>query len=141
MMQKVFGVTAAVETETEIQISKLDTNRTYSLSDSTRVQEIAEYGQPHEHPFPEGRGPGYVWRTLGVTRLEQRDSGVYVEMETVELSRGIPWEFRWLIEPLTDSLPRNIMRDTLKDTKIAVSKEIESTSNKEQKKVQNNELK
>ena len=141
MMQKAFGVTAAVETETEIHISKLDANRMYSLSDSTRVQEIAEYGQPHEHPFPEGREPGYVWRTFNVTRLEERDGGVYVEMETIALSRGIPWELRWIIEPLTDNLPRNIMRDTLKDTRIAVTEEIEAALNKEQKKVQNNEHK
>ena len=127
MVQKAFGVTAAVETEDEIRIEKLHTSMAYSLSNSVRVQEIADYGQSNEHPFPEDRGPGYVWRTHGVTRIEQRDGGVYVEIETIALSRGIPWEFRWLVEPLTEHLPRTIMFETLKNTRDAVAEETERT--------------
>jgi hypothetical protein len=126
MMQKVFGVTAAVETDDEIHIMKLDANRIYILSNAVRVQEIADYGQPGQHPFPEDRRPGYVWRTLGVIRLEQSGGGVSVEMETVALSRGIPLLFRWLIKPLTDGLPRKIMLETLQDTREAVSEAKES---------------
>jgi hypothetical protein len=48
-----------------------------------------------------------------VQRLEQRDGGVYVEFETVSLSRGIPVEVRWLIKPLTDDLPRKLKRNIL----------------------------
>jgi hypothetical protein len=122
-VQKAFSVTAAVETDNDVQIVRLDANRVYLVSNASRVAEIADYGQPSEHPFPEDRRPGYVWRTVGVTRLEQRDGGVYVEMETIALSRGIPVEFRWLIKPLTDSLPRKIMFETLDDTREAVSRQ------------------
>ena len=55
-----------------------------------------------------------------MTRLMQRDGGVYYETETVTLSRGIPWEFRWLIEPVTERLPRSIMMQTLNDLREAV---------------------
>jgi hypothetical protein len=119
-VQRAFSVTAAVETENDVQFVRLDANRIYIVSNAERVVEIADYGLPSEHPFPENQRPGYVWRTVGVTRLEQRDRGVYVEMETVALSRGIPVEFRWLIKPLTDRLPRNIMLQTLQDTREAV---------------------
>ena len=78
--------------------------------------------------FPRIRGPGYVWRMLGMTRIEQRDGGVYLEMETIGLSRGIPLEFRWLIQPLTEKLPRNIMFEMLNDTGAAVRRETESSS-------------
>jgi hypothetical protein len=132
MTQKAFGVTAAVETDDEIRIKQLGANRVYIMSNAVRVQEIADYGQPSEHPFPEDRRPGYVWHTLGLIRLEQRDGGVYVEMETVALSRGIPALFRWLIKPLTDSLPRKIMSETLEDTREAVSKEQESGPREDQ---------
>ena len=132
MVQRAFSVTAAVETEDEIQIVRLNTNRIYIVSNAIRVQEIADYGQPNEHPFPEDRRPGYLWRTVGVTRLEQRDSGVYVEIETVALSRGIPVLFRWMIKPLTDKLPRNIMLETLKDTRAAVIETAEPPPNKDQ---------
>jgi len=132
MVQKAFLVTAAIETESEVQIVRLDANKVYIVSDAVRVREIADYGQPSEHPFPEDRRPGYVWHTVGVTRLEQRDGGVYIEMETVALSRGIPVAFRWLIKPLTDKLPRSIMLQTLKDTQDAVSESTERVPNRDQ---------
>jgi len=130
MTQKAFSVTAAVETDNEVQIVRLDGNRTYSLSDAVRVQEIAHYGQPGEHAFPEGHGPGYVWRTFSVSRLEQRDGGVYVEMETIAMSRGIPVAFRWMLKPLVEALPRKIMLATLKNTRDAVTEETQATSAK-----------
>jgi hypothetical protein len=136
MMTKALGVTAAVETDDDIQITKLDANRMYWLSDSEHVQEIGDYGQPGEHRYPEDKGPGYVWRSLGVTRVEQRDGGVYVETETIALSRGIPWEFRWLIKPLTENLPRKIMVETLNDTRSAVSEQLKAASNAGQKTIQ-----
>jgi hypothetical protein len=46
MMQKAFSVTAAVETENEVRIVRPDSSRAYSLSNSIRVQEIADCGAP-----------------------------------------------------------------------------------------------
>jgi len=123
MMQKTFSVTAAVETENEVRIVRLDANRGYSISHSVRVQEIADYGQPLEHALPEGQGSGYVWRVFSVSRLERRDGGVYVEMETIAMSRGIPVALRWMIKPLVESLPRKIMLATLNNTRDAVGEE------------------
>ena len=128
MVQKAFSVTAAVEADNEIRVTKLDDSRLYSFSNSVRVQEIANYGRRDEQLLPEGQGPGYIWRTVGITRLVERDGGVYVEMETIALSRGIPIEFRWLIKPVTEKLPRQIMFDTLNNTKAAVRREAEPIS-------------
>ena len=123
MMQKVFSVTAAVETDSEVLLVRPAANRAYSLSNSVRVQEIADYGKPREHALPEGHGPGYVWREFSVSRLEQRDGGVYVEMETIAMSRGIPVALRWMIKPLVENLPRKIMLATLTGTRDAVNEE------------------
>jgi hypothetical protein len=121
--QKAFSVTAAVETEEQVRAVRLGPKKAYITSSAVMVEEIADYGQPTEHPFPESRRPGYVWREGTVQRLEERDGGVYVELETVVLSRGIPQAFRWLIKPLVDELPRKLMLDTLNDTRTAVLKE------------------
>lgn len=121
-VQKAFSVTAAVETDNQIQIVRLDRNRIYLMTDATRVQEIANYGQPKERPFPEGKEPGYIWRSFVLERIEEQDGGVYLELEAVSLSRGIPVEVRWLIKPLTDELPRKLMADTLNKTRIAVER-------------------
>ena len=125
-VQKALSVTAAVETDEEIQIARPAPNRVCITANSARIQEIANYGQPSEHVFPEARRPGYVWRTLIVQRLEQRDAGVYVELETISLSRGIPVEVRWLIKPLTDDLPRKMMTDLLNETRAAVQGSVTS---------------
>ena len=137
MVQKAFSVTGAAQADEEIQTIKLDADRMYSLSRSVHVQEIANYGREDQRLLPEGRGPGYVWRMFGITRIEQRDDGVYVEMETIALSRGIPVTFRWLIKPLTEKLPRNIMFEMLNDTGAAVKQAIEPVSDKNQDVVQN----
>jgi hypothetical protein len=132
MLQKTFSVTAAVETDNEVHIVRLDAGRAYSLSSSLRVQEIADYGQPGEHALPEDHGPGYVWRTFTISRLEQRNDGVYVETEMIGMSRSIPVELRWLVSPLAERLPRSILLATLQDTWDAVSEEIKATSFKTQ---------
>ncbi len=127
--QKAFSVTAAVKTEEQVQVVRLGPKKAYITSSAVRIQEIADYGRPTEHPFPESRRPGYVWREVTIQRLEERDGGVYIELETIVLSRGIPHGFRWLIKPLVDELPRKVMLDTLNDTRSAVLHEAQlSTS-------------
>jgi hypothetical protein len=121
--QKVFSVTTAVKTEEQVQVVRLGPKKAYITSSAVRVQEIADYGRPNEHPFPESRRPGYVWREVTVQRLEERDGGVYIELETIVLSRDIPHCFRWLIKPLVDELPRKLMLDTLNETRTAVLQE------------------
>ena len=128
MVQKAYSVTAAVETENEVDVARLDADRAYSFSASVRVQEIADYGEPSEHALPVDHGRGYVWRMFTVTRVEQRDDGVYVEMELMDLSRSIPWVFRWLVQPLAERLPRNILQSILDDTRDAVSEKIKAGS-------------
>jgi hypothetical protein len=123
MMQKVFSVAAAVEIDDDIQIKRLDPDRAYTLSDSVQVREISDFGTANQHAFPEGHGPGYIWRTVTITRLEQRDGGVYAEMEIIAMSRGIPFTLRWPIKPLAERVPRSLMLATLRDTRDAVRQE------------------
>lgn len=133
VVQKAFVVTGAVEADNEVHIIKLDARRVYSLSNATRVQEIVDYGQPEEHLRSENQGPGYVWRTVSMNRLEQRDGGVYIEMEMISLSRGIPVGVGWLIKPLIEHMPRTVMLETLNDTRNAVRERIKPDLVQDQK--------
>ena len=123
--QKAFSVTAVVKTEEQVQVVRLGPKKAYITSSAVQIQEIADYGRPTEHPFSESRRPGFVWREITVQRFEERDGGVYIELETIVLSRGIPHGFRWLIKPLVDELPRKLMLETLNDTRTAVLHEAE----------------
>jgi hypothetical protein len=121
LTQKEFGVTAAIDTDNQTTTTKVDPTHVYTYSITTRVQAIDDFGKPTAHNLPQDQGPGYVWRMCTITRLEQRDGGVYMEIETMAMSRGIPFEFRWLIKPLTERLPRDTVVKTLKDTRDAVA--------------------
>ena len=139
VVQRAFGVTGAVEADNEVHIIKLDARRVYSLSNATRVQEIVDYGQPEERLPSKNQGPGYVWRTVSMNRLEQRDGGVYIEMEMISLSRGIPLGVGWLIKPLVEHMPRTVMLETLKDTRNAVTERSKRDSGQDQKVAQSGE--
>ena len=123
-VQKAPWVTAAVDADEEIQITRPAPKWACIRANSVRIQEIADYGQPSEHVSPEDRRPGYVWPALIVRWFEQCDGGVYVELETISLSRGISVELRWLIKPLTGELPRSVMTDILNETRAAAQEPV-----------------
>jgi len=79
---------------------QLDTKRWYSIAYTTSLQEVRGYGRPDERDLPPGQGNGYVWRLYTFTRFEERDDGVYVELEVMALSRDIPGAVRWAVTPI-----------------------------------------
>ena len=58
LMNKAFFLKAALDADYQATNVRLDSCRFYSVSKTTRVQEIEEYGQPGEHRIPEGEGRG-----------------------------------------------------------------------------------
>jgi len=123
IVQRAFSVTAAIDTENEARLVRLSPQRAYIISQATRVQEIANFGEPVQTKLPPDRGPGYIWRLQTVIRTEERDGGVYIEIETIALSRGIPKSMFWLVKPLTNHVPKNRMLATLEDTRRAIIQE------------------
>lgn len=96
--------------------------RSQSMSHSTRIMEVANWGGPDEHETPEGDGHGYMWRMNSYWRIEEKDGGVYVQNESISLTRTVPVLLAWLINPLTKSIPRDVLTHMLTDTQKAVSK-------------------
>jgi hypothetical protein len=128
MVERAFRITAAVEAEDDVETANPAPDKLYSLTTSLRIQEIADYGKPDQHPFPQDAGPGYVWRMFTITRLEQQGDGVYEEIEMIGMSRGIPLIYRWLVQPLAEHLPQQIMVTTLQQTRDAVREETNQAS-------------
>jgi hypothetical protein len=63
-----------------------------------------------------------MWRFNTYWRVEEKDGGVYVQNESVALSRTVPAILAWLVNPLVKSIPRNIVLHLLADTRTAVLK-------------------
>lgn len=120
VMQKVLFVNAAVKGEYETQYYQVGAKRWYSISKSTRLQSVENYGQASMRELPPDVGPGYVWRLASFTRFEESDGGVYIELEALGLSRDVPMMVRWLVDPIVEHLPRNSICATLEETRIAV---------------------
>jgi hypothetical protein len=120
LMNKALFLKTAVDADYQSTNVRLDDRRFYSISRTTRVQEIEELGQRGEHRIPEGEGGGLIWKLYSIARFEQRDAGVYVELEAVALSRDIPVVLRFLVDPIVQRVSRNTLLTSLQQTKDAV---------------------
>jgi hypothetical protein len=99
---------------------QLSEKRWYSISYTTRIREIKDYGQPNERELEPDVGSGFIWRIYSSARFEERDGGVYVEIEAVALSRDIPAAFRPLVNPIVRRLSKSSVLLSLQQTREAV---------------------
>lgn len=116
-------ITVVINANFDVQYAQLDGTHSMSKSYSTRIAEVQDAGKPDERELPVGRDHGYLWRLYAYWRMEEKDGGVYLQNESVALSRSVPWEFAWLVNPLLRSIPRAVLSNLLRDTRKAVLKE------------------
>ena len=84
---------------------------------STRIAEVENPDTPTERELPVGHDGGYLWRLNTYWRLLQRDRGVYLQCESISLTRGIPLGLGWAVGPFVSSLPRESLTFTLETTR------------------------
>jgi len=97
-----------------------DEHRWYAYSNTTSIREIEKFGTPEEHKLPEDEGTGLIWRLSSITRLEERDGGVYAELEAYALSRDIPAAFRLIVNPIVRRVSRDSLAVSLHQTQVAI---------------------
>jgi hypothetical protein len=120
MLNKAVVAKFALDTEFQNTFRRLDQNKWYNVSYTTRVREVENYGLADEHEAPANTGRGLIWRLYGISRFEQRDGGVYVELEAVALSRDVPGALRWVVDPIVRRTSKSAMRVSLQETEGAV---------------------
>lgn len=113
-------ITVTLDTEHAIHYARLDDTHWWSESHSTRIAEVADAGKPDEHEKPPGHDSGFLWRMNSYWRFVQRDGGVYIECESISLSRDVPTGLGWLVGPIVDSIPRESLEFTMATTRDAV---------------------
>jgi len=118
---RVLFITAAIESEYQAHDVRVDWRREYNIADTVQVQEIENYGHAGERLLPPGTGNGFIWRLHSIARYEQRDGGVYLELEAIALTRDIPASVRWLVNPVVNHLSTNSLETTLRQTRDAVN--------------------
>jgi len=120
-LHHVLVITAVMDSQFVAHDFPVDAKRWYIVADATRVQDVENYGQPDERLLPPDHGKGYVWRLHTMTRYEERNGGVYVEMETIALSREVPTALRWMINPVVARFSRSELTMSLRQTREAVT--------------------
>jgi hypothetical protein len=120
LLNKAVVAKFALDTEFQDTFRRIDENRCYSVSYSTRVREVENYGMSDEHEAPTNTGRGVMWRLYSISRFQQRDGGVYIELEAVALSRDVPGALRWVVDPIVRRTSRSSMQVSLQKTEGAV---------------------
>lgn len=119
-MKKV--ITVVVNSEHEARFIRHDANRAESLIHSTRIAEVENPGTASEREKPVGRDGGYLWRLNSYWRFQQRDDGVYLQCESISLTRGIPFGLGWVVKPFVTSIPRETLTFTLETTRTTLQR-------------------
>ena len=114
-------ITVVVNSEHDAVFTRHGPGQVSSRIASVRIAEVENPGLPQERELPVGRDGGYLWRLNSYWRLVERDGGVYVQCESISLTRGIPFGLGWIVGPFVTSIPRETLTFTLETTRSTLS--------------------
>ena len=120
MKESAAGMTAILDVWSSIRYVRIDATRAYGVSISDEIREVEDAGRSTERHLPAGRDSGYLWRAGAFTRFVEHDGGVYMEMETIGLSRRFPPLLGWMIEPIARHIGRRSVGDSVQEFRRAV---------------------
>jgi hypothetical protein len=120
LMNKSVVAKTALDTDCEASHIRVDDRHWYGLSNTTHIEEVDKFGTPEQRTLPQDQGTGLIWRLSSITRLEERDGGVYAELEAIALSRDIPAAFRLFVTPMVRRVSRDSLATSLHQTKVAL---------------------
>ena len=84
--------------------------------------EIDAAGTRAERTLNANEEHGFLWRLNTYWSYEERDGGLYLQIEAVSLTRSIPSGLGWLIRPYIESIPRESLEFTLRSVSGALGK-------------------
>jgi hypothetical protein len=116
------GLTAVVNSDHEAVFTRDASDRASSRIRSTRIQEVTEPNTSEETLRPVGKDRGFLWRLNSYWRFQERDGGVYIQCESVTLTRKIPWGFDFLVGGFVKTIPKDTLEFTLKNTRTELNK-------------------
>jgi hypothetical protein len=109
-------LTVTMDTSYDVTFGRLDGQHRFSASRSTKISELDGNG----HALSAADEHGYLWRQNTYWSAVERDGGVYLQIESVSLTRSIPTGLAWLIGPFVESVPRESLEFTLRATRNAL---------------------
>jgi len=126
-------VTAVYNTQFDIDFTQNDPAHEYSFARAVRIAEVRNPGEKDERELPVGKDRGFLWRLDLYTRYLETNEGVYVQIEFLGLSRGVPAVFAWMVNPYIKSVPRDYLTNYIGKLRTAATgAAVETTEPKQQ---------
>jgi hypothetical protein len=113
-------ITVTLNSDHDVNYSPLSAQRATSRSYTTRIQEVADADKPQEREKPVGHDGGFLWRLYSYWRFEEKDGGIYIECESISLTRDIPFVVSWLVKPFVTDIPKESLQMTMGSTRRAL---------------------
>jgi hypothetical protein len=127
-------LTVVMDTTYDIMFGRLSPRDGYSVSRSTQVSEIESPGTAREHAMSAREEHGFLWRLNTYWSWAEADGGLYMQIESVSLTRDIPHGLGWAVRPFVQSIPRESLEFTLRAAGNALRKPSHEVVNKEKEK-------
>jgi hypothetical protein len=115
-------LTVVMDMTYDTRFGRLDPQHGYSISRSTQITEIGGAGTATEHAMSADEEHGFLWRLNNYWSYEEGDGGLYIQVESVSLSRSAPKGLGWMIGPFIESVPKESLEFTLRATGAALTK-------------------
>jgi putative flippase GtrA len=106
-------ITVTYNTEHEMTFRRRTPVLATSRSVATKIAELEDAGTRTEHERTPGDDRGFLWRLNSYWRYTQADGGVWVDLESLTLSRDLPALVRPIASPIINSVARESMTRTL----------------------------
>jgi hypothetical protein len=106
-------ITVVLDSTYDIKFDRLDAQHGYSNSHSLSISEIASPGASDEHALGPHDEHGFLWRLNTYWTYEEKDGGLYMQIESVSLTRAIPIGLKWVVQPFVEKVPRDSLEFTL----------------------------
>ena len=107
-------ITVVMDSRYDITYGQMDAKHGYSISRSTQINEIEGAGTAKERALTADEEHGFLWRLNTYWSYEERDGGLYLQVEAVSLTRAVPRGLGWAIGPYVESVPRESLEFTLR---------------------------
>lgn len=121
LQRKLQLIPVAFDVEEEAHYREIAPGKWTCRAYAGKISEVDNPGATSEKILPPGNGQGFLWRLYAYWSLETTNGGVLSECRTLSLSRSIPAGLSWAIKPFIQSLPRESLTSTLKNTRAAVA--------------------
>lgn len=119
--RQVYVITVVMDSSFAIEFRETSPGQGISLSHSTSAREISAPGTKNERALSPADEHGFLWRLNTYWTWREINGGLYLRIDTLSLSRGIPTGLGWAVGPFVDRVPRQSLEFTLRSVQAALT--------------------